>query len=108
MPCEVDLVGSYAPLSFAQSGRGCLNCPYLSNIPPRLNQTGEADPVATALAVSCKECVAAVHGRARNRSQRREARTMSVMAMEVGCGQPEPETLERECHWLLPLSKVKY
>ena len=32
----------------------------------------------------------------RDRSQRREARAMSVMAMEAGRGQPEPETLERE------------
>ena len=32
----------------------------------------------------------------RDRSQRREARAMSVMAMETGRGQPEPETLERE------------
>ncbi|MCB1381308.1 MAG: type VI secretion protein, partial [Alphaproteobacteria bacterium] len=32
----------------------------------------------------------------RDRSQRREARAMSVMAIEAGRGQPEPETLERE------------
>jgi len=32
----------------------------------------------------------------RDRSQRREARAMSVMAMEAGRGQPEPETLERD------------
>jgi type IV secretion system protein VirD4 len=32
----------------------------------------------------------------RDRSQRREARAMSVMALEGGRGQPEPETLERE------------
>ncbi|MBC58897.1 MAG: type VI secretion protein [Confluentimicrobium sp.] len=32
----------------------------------------------------------------RDRSQRREARAMSVMAMEAGSGQPVPETLERE------------
>ena len=31
----------------------------------------------------------------RDRSQRREARAMSVMAMEAGRGQLEPETLER-------------
>jgi len=32
----------------------------------------------------------------RDRSQRREARAMSVMPIEAGRGQPEPETLERE------------
>ncbi|MAY33013.1 MAG: type VI secretion protein, partial [Rhodovulum sp.] len=32
----------------------------------------------------------------RDRSQRREARAMSVMAMEAGREQSEPETLERE------------
>ena len=32
----------------------------------------------------------------RDRSQRREARAMSVSAMETGRGQPEPEALERE------------
>jgi type IV secretion system protein VirD4 len=32
----------------------------------------------------------------RDRSQRREARAMSVMALEGGRGQPEPETRERE------------
>lgn len=32
----------------------------------------------------------------RDRSQRREARAMSVMALEAGRGQPEPETLERD------------
>lgn len=32
----------------------------------------------------------------RDRSQRREARAMSVMALEAGRGRPEPETLERE------------
>jgi type IV secretion system protein VirD4 len=32
----------------------------------------------------------------RDRSQRREARAMSVRTMEVGHEQPEPETLERE------------
>ena len=32
----------------------------------------------------------------RDRSQRREARAMSVRTMEAGRGQPEPEMLERE------------
>ncbi len=32
----------------------------------------------------------------RDRSQRREARAMSVRTMESGRDQPEPETLERE------------
>ncbi|MFY2822391.1 type IV secretory system conjugative DNA transfer family protein [Ruegeria sp. MALMAid1280] len=32
----------------------------------------------------------------RDRSQRREARVMSVMAMEAGRGLPKPEMLERE------------
>jgi type IV secretion system protein VirD4 len=32
----------------------------------------------------------------RDRSQRREARAMSLRTMEAGHGQPEPETMERE------------
>lgn len=35
-------------------------------------------------------------GPVRDRSQRHDARAMSVMALEAGRGQPEPETLKRE------------